>query len=102
MASLTEAARQRQLTAAAEFLAVAREVDPTLHRRVTGLDVTGYPSVVVHCDSWERRLLVSRPHLRKNLTHYRLIAETLQHRYDKIEYLDLRWKNRIYCKPVRG
>ena len=71
----------------------------SLMKRVSQIDVTDAHDAVVLLDNDPALLHVGDEHFRERLQSYLEIAETLRARIPDIDYVDLRFGQRVYVKP---
>jgi cell division septal protein FtsQ len=82
----------------------ARVVDalsdrPSLAKRVSQIDVTDLHDAVVLLDNDPSLLHLGEDRFRERLESYLDIAAALKERYPDIDYVDLRFEQRVYLKP---
>jgi cell division protein FtsQ len=72
---------------------------PSLIKRVSQIDVTDAHDAVVLLDNDPALLHLGDEHFRERLQSYLEIAETLRAQIPAIDYVDLRFGQRVYVKP---
>lgn len=72
---------------------------PELARRVSQVDVTDAHDAVVMLDDDPALLHVGEEKFRERLQSYVEIADALRQRIPQIDYVDLRFEQRVYVKP---
>jgi cell division septal protein FtsQ len=77
----------------------ATAADPRIGPRVSQVDVTDAHNAVVLLDGDRALLHVGESHFAERLRSYLTLAQTLRDRLDEIDYVDLRFDERIYVRP---
>jgi cell division protein FtsQ len=76
--------------------------DPELSRRVSQIDVSDLRNAVVLLDDDPALLYLGEERFRERLEAYTEIAAALRQRVADIDYVDLRFDERLYVKPRSG
>lgn len=76
--------------------------DPSLGPRVSQIDVSDAHDAVVLLDGDRALLHVGEDQFAERLRSYLALAATLRDRLDDIDYVDLRFDERIYVRPRSG
>ena len=80
----------------------ATAADPSLGPRVSQIDVSDVHDAVVLLDGDRALLHVGEEQFAERLRSYLALAATLRDRLDDIDYVDLRFDERIYVRPRSG
>lgn len=80
----------------------ATAADPRIGPRVSQVDVSDPHNAVVLLDGDRALLHVGESHFAERLRSYLTLASTLRERLDEIDYVDLRFDERIYVRPRKA
>ncbi|MFQ5701749.1 MAG: cell division protein FtsQ/DivIB [Acidobacteriota bacterium] len=78
---------------------LARKV-PAFYAKVSQIDVSDPSMVVLRIDGRDYDLRLSRDEYLRNLEHYFALEKVLEGRGDAIDYVDLRWQDRVAVSPA--
>jgi cell division septal protein FtsQ len=86
----------------AAHLIAAVKGKPEIARRLSQVDVTDLHNASVILSGDHAVLQLGEDHFLARLQQYLELAETLHERVAEIDYVDLRFDDRIYVRPVRS
>jgi cell division septal protein FtsQ len=93
---------RRRVRLGASFVAALYRGIPSLADSVSEVDLARDDALVVRLNDGSPPLLVSPDALTLNLDNYLALRNYIAANYSDVEYVDLRWKDRITIRPAGG